>query len=170
MTPKKWPRTRRCLRLWCACDNPPVVSVSVSVSLSVFVSVCVCDCLIMPCSCGRHHAVWLWDTHAHETVACSVPYSCALHHARELYDVQLWRRRRRRRCGPPVGRTRHTTPWCPPALADLATTKREAFVPARSAEHHGGGSPLCLLPMIPWPTQRARTPAPRAAGTPPGDG
>ena len=55
----------------------------------------------------------------------------------------------------PVGRTCHTTPCCPPAYTDLA-------------KHHGSGSPLRLLPIIPWRTQRARTPTPRTAGTPEG--
>ena len=33
------------------------------------------------------------------------------------------------RCGPPVGRTCHTTPWCLPALTDLAEIEREALSP-----------------------------------------
>ena len=41
-------------------------------------------------------------------------------------------------------------------------------VPTRPAKQHGGGSPLRLLPIVPWPTSRARTPAPHAAGTPHG--
>ena len=45
---------------------------------------------------------------------------------------------------------------------------RGVFVPTRPAQHHGGGSPLCLLPIVPWPTQRARTPAPHTNRTPQG--
>ena len=61
------------------------------------------------------------------------------------------RRRRRRRCGPPVGRTRGTSPWCLPALTGLTATERGVFVPTRAAKHHGGGSPLRLLPLSPGP-------------------
>ena len=32
--------------------------------------------------------------------------------------------RERRRCDPPVGRTRATSPWCPPALTGLTATER----------------------------------------------
>ena len=41
-------------------------------------------------------------------------------------------------------------------------------VRARPAKHHGGGCPLHLFPIIPWPTQRARTTAPRTVGIPQG--
>ena len=61
------------------------------------------------------------------------------------------RRRRRRRCGPPVGRTRGTSPWCPPALIGLAGDREGGSVPTRPAKHHGGGSPLRLLPLSPGP-------------------
>ena len=58
------------------------------------------------------------------------------------------RRRRRRRCGPPVGRTRRTTHG---ARRPSTATERGVSVPTHPAEHHGEGSPLCLLPMVPWP-------------------
>ena len=54
-------------------------------------------------------------------------------------------RRRRRRCGPPVGRTRDTSPWCLPALTSLDATERGVSVPTRPAKYHGGGSRLHLL-------------------------
>ena len=38
-------------------------------------------------------------------------------------------------------------PWCPPALK----RERGVSVPTHPAEHHGEGSPLRLLPMVPWP-------------------
>ena len=60
-------------------------------------------------------------------------------------------RRRRRRCGPPVGCTRGTSPWCPPALTGLTVTERGVSVPTRTAKHHGGGSPLRLPPLSPGP-------------------
>ena len=66
-------------------------------------------------------------------------------------------KRRRRRCGPPVGRTRGTSPWCPPALTGLTATERGVSVPTRPAKHHGGGplaplgSPLRLLLLSPGP-------------------
>ena len=60
-------------------------------------------------------------------------------------------RRRTRRCGPPVGRTRGTSPWCPPALIGLAGDREGGSVPTRPAKHHGGGSPLRLLPLSPGP-------------------
>ena len=59
--------------------------------------------------------------------------------------------RRRRRCGPPVGRPRGTSPWCPPALLGLAGDREGGAVPTRPAKHHGGGSPLRLLPLSPGP-------------------
>ena len=61
------------------------------------------------------------------------------------------RRRRRRRCGPPVGRTRGTSPWCPSALTGLTATERGVSVPTCPAKHHGGGSPLRLLLSSPGP-------------------
>ena len=60
-------------------------------------------------------------------------------------------RSRRRRCGPPVGRTRGTSPWCPPALTGLIATGRGVSIPTRPAKHHGGGSPLRLLLLPPSP-------------------
>ena len=42
----------------------------------------------------------------------------------EPHEIRLTMRRRRRRCGPPVGCTRGTSPWCPPALIGLAATER----------------------------------------------
>ena len=60
-------------------------------------------------------------------------------------------RRRRRRCGPPVGRPRGTSPWCPPALRGLVSDREGGFTPTRPAKHHGGGSPLRLLPLSPGP-------------------
>ena len=58
-------------------------------------------------------------------------------------------RRRRRRCGPPVGRTRGAFPWCPLALTGLPKIKSEVSVPTRVAKYHGGGSPLRLLHLSP---------------------
>ena len=61
------------------------------------------------------------------------------------------KQRRRRRCGPPVGRPRGTSPWCPPALRGLVGDREGGFTPTRPAKHHGGGSPLRLLPLSPGP-------------------
>ena len=58
-------------------------------------------------------------------------------------------RRRRRRCGPPVGRPRGTSPWCPQALHVLVCDREGGFTPTRLAKHHGGGSPRRLLPLFP---------------------
>ena len=68
-------------------------------------------------------------------------------------DFPPWqrRRRRRRRCGPPVGRPRGTSPWCPPALHGLARDREGGYIPTRPAKHHGGGSPLRLLLLSPGP-------------------
>ena len=76
------------------------------------------------------------------------------------------RRRRRRRCGPPVGRTRGTSPWCLLALPGLPTTERGVSVPTRPTKHHGGGSPLCLLPSSPGP-HSAHAPPPYMLLEPP---
>ena len=73
----------------------------------------------------------------------------SLHHMQT--DTHTRRHRRRRRCGPPVGRTRGTSPWCPPALIGLAATERGGSVPTRPAKHHGSGSPLRLHPLSPGP-------------------
>ena len=70
---------------------------------------------------------------------------------KDLESDKHRRRRRRRRCGPPVGRTRGTSPWCPPALLGLAGDREGGFVPTHPAKHHGGGSPLRLLPLSPGP-------------------
>ena len=61
-------------------------------------------------------------------------------------------------------------PWCPPALSGLTATERGVSVPTRPGKHHGEGSPLRLLPMVPWAPQQARTPALHATGTPQGLG
>ena len=78
-------------------------------------------------------------------------------------------RRRRRRCGPPVGRPRGTSPWCPPALIGLAGDREGGSVPTRPAKHHGGGSPLRLLPLSPGP-HNVHAPALHVAGSPQGHG
>ena len=67
------------------------------------------------------------------------------------YTQKAVHRRRRRRCGPPVGRPRGTSPWCPPALHGLARDREGGFIPTRPAKHHGGGSSLRLLPLSPGP-------------------
>ena len=74
--------------------------------------------------------------------------------------------RRRRRCGPLVGRPRGTSPWCPPALLGLAGDREEGAVPTRPAKHHGGGSPLRLLPLFPGP-HNAHAPPPYTLKDPP---
>ena len=76
------------------------------------------------------------------------------------------RRRRRRRCGPPVGRPRGTSPWCPPALHGLESDREGGFTPTRPAKHHGGGSPLRLLPLSLGP-RYVHAPALHVAGSPP---
>ena len=76
-------------------------------------------------------------------------------------------RRMRRGCGPPVGRPRGTSPWCPPALSGLTATERGVSVPIRPAKHHGGGSPLRLLPLSPGP-HNAHAPSPTRCWNPPG--
>ena len=67
------------------------------------------------------------------------------------YALPLHRRRRRRRCGPPVGRICGTSPWCASALTGLTATERGVSVPTHPAKHHGGGSPLRLLLLSPGP-------------------
>ena len=74
--------------------------------------------------------------------------------------------RRRRRCGPPVGRPRGTSPWCPPAPHGLESDREGGFTPTRPAKHHGGGSPLRLLPLSPGP-RYVHAPALHVAGSPP---
>ena len=73
---------------------------------------------------------------------------------------------RRRRCGPPVGRPRGTSPWCPPAPHGLVSDREGGFTPTRPAKHHGGGSPLRLLPLSPGP-RYVHAPALHVAGSPP---
>ena len=74
-------------------------------------------------------------------------------------DTALRRRRRRRRCGPPGGRTRGSSPWCPPAFTGMTATERGVSIPTRLAKPHGGGSPLLLLLLSPRPhNARALTP------------
>ena len=73
--------------------------------------------------------------------------------------------RRRRRCGPPVGRPRGTSPWCPPALHGLESDREGGFTPTRPAKHHGGGSPIRLLPLSPGP-RYVHAPALHVAGSP----
>ena len=57
-----------------------------------------------------------------------------------------------------MGRPRRTSPWCPPALHGLAHDRVGAFIPTCPAKHHGGGSPLCLLPLSPGPHYMHATP------------
>ena len=75
----------------------------------------------------------------------------AVHIEGGTHTRRCTQRRRRRRCGPPVGRTRGTSPWCPPALIGLAGDREGGSAPTRPAKHHGGGSPLRLLPLSPGP-------------------
>ena len=74
--------------------------------------------------------------------------------------------RRRRRCGPPVGRPRGTSPWCPPALHGLESDWEGGFTPTRPAKNQGGGSPLPLLSLSPGP-RYVHAPALHVAGSPP---
>ena len=62
---------------------------------------------------------------------------------------RLPRRRRRRRCGPLVGRIRAPTPWGPigPHRSGPATDEGDPDRGPSPVQHHGGGSPLHLLPM-----------------------
>ena len=52
-----------------------------------------------------------------------------LHLVGRMKTIALPRRRRRRRCGPPVGRPRGTSPWCPPALHGLESDREGGFTP-----------------------------------------
>ena len=114
-------------------------------------------------------STWMFKTqHAHTTdlmhtdtntyTKTHTQYVCN----KQTTNQHSLRRRRRRRCGPPVGRTCLPAPWCLPAPTNLDAVVSGLTPWAYPAQHHRRGSPLRPSPWTPDPRN---TPVVRVAGT-----